>query len=252
MVNIDSVYQKVLALANKEQRGYITPQEFNLFADKAQVEIFENYFHDMKTAYHKPKNDFKASDDIEVISEKLQIFKSANTGNTIQTGNNGTATNTINLNLLTVPVYRLESIMLDYNQVTPYGPTVPKNVEVVELTRRENKYAESNPLTKATRGRPTYIREGNNYIKIFPMPEADDLLNFYYWRRPNKPTWGYVVVNGKALYNYKNSTNFELHPSEEENLVTRILALAGIAMNKLNITQLAMADKASTKQDQND
>ena len=34
-VDINSVYQKVLALANKEQRGYITPQEFNLFADKA-------------------------------------------------------------------------------------------------------------------------------------------------------------------------------------------------------------------------
>ena len=35
-ISIDSVYQKVLVLANKEQRGYITPQEFNLFADKAQ------------------------------------------------------------------------------------------------------------------------------------------------------------------------------------------------------------------------
>ena len=43
-VNIDNVYQKVLALANKEQRGYITPQEFNLLADRAQNEIYENYF----------------------------------------------------------------------------------------------------------------------------------------------------------------------------------------------------------------
>ena len=39
MVNIDNVYQKVLVLANKEQRGYITPQEFNLFANQAQLEI---------------------------------------------------------------------------------------------------------------------------------------------------------------------------------------------------------------------
>ena len=31
-ISIDDVYQKVLAIANKEQRGYITPQEFNLFA----------------------------------------------------------------------------------------------------------------------------------------------------------------------------------------------------------------------------
>ena len=41
-VNIDTVYQKVLVFANKEQRGYITPQEFNLFADQAQNEIFED------------------------------------------------------------------------------------------------------------------------------------------------------------------------------------------------------------------
>ena len=49
MVNIDKVYQRVLAIANKEQRGYITPQEFNLMADKAQVEIFDSYFYDIKT-----------------------------------------------------------------------------------------------------------------------------------------------------------------------------------------------------------
>ena len=45
MVSIDTVYQRVLALANKEQRGYITPQEFNLFADHAQTTIFEQYFY---------------------------------------------------------------------------------------------------------------------------------------------------------------------------------------------------------------
>ena len=38
MVSIDTVYQKVLAIANKEQRGYITPQEFNLFANQLKIE----------------------------------------------------------------------------------------------------------------------------------------------------------------------------------------------------------------------
>ena len=36
-VNIDTVYQRVLTLANKEQRGYVTPQEFNLLANQAQM-----------------------------------------------------------------------------------------------------------------------------------------------------------------------------------------------------------------------
>ena len=46
-VNVDTVYQRVLTIANKEQRGYITPQEFNLLANQAQLEIFEQYFYDI-------------------------------------------------------------------------------------------------------------------------------------------------------------------------------------------------------------
>jgi len=56
MVNIDTVYQRVLALANKEQRGYVTPLEFNLLANQAQLDIFEQYFYDI--------NQFAVIDDI--------------------------------------------------------------------------------------------------------------------------------------------------------------------------------------------
>ena len=56
-VSIDTVYQKVLALANKEQRGYITPQDFNLFASQAQLEIFEQYFYDLNQARKVQGND---------------------------------------------------------------------------------------------------------------------------------------------------------------------------------------------------
>ena len=46
-ISVNTVYQRVLALANKEQRGYITPQEYNLLANQAQQEIFEQYFYDL-------------------------------------------------------------------------------------------------------------------------------------------------------------------------------------------------------------
>ena len=56
MVIINDVYQKVLAIANKEQRGYITPQEFNLFANQAQMDIFEQYFYDINQFGRVPGN----------------------------------------------------------------------------------------------------------------------------------------------------------------------------------------------------
>ena len=31
-ISVDTIYQRVLALTNKEQRGYVTPLEFNLLA----------------------------------------------------------------------------------------------------------------------------------------------------------------------------------------------------------------------------
>ena len=61
-ISVDTVYQRVLVLANKEQRGYITPQEFNLLANQAQLHIFENYFHDLNRLERNPGNNYQYAD----------------------------------------------------------------------------------------------------------------------------------------------------------------------------------------------
>ena len=71
---IDTVYQTVLALANKEQRGYITPQEFNLFARQAQMEIFEQYFYDLNQFKRVPGNQSEYADMIKILEDKISIF----------------------------------------------------------------------------------------------------------------------------------------------------------------------------------
>jgi hypothetical protein len=249
MINIDDVYQKVLSIANKEQRGYITPQEFNLMADKAQMEIFDLYFYDMKNAYQKPKNDSVYSDELEMLSEKLQIFRAqslANDMTDIEVGTGDTIpTSVFKLSALSVPMYRLDTLVF----TTPDG----YKTELVEMTRKERTLAENNPLTKATLRRPTYVREGGTTIRIAPvLTTTQAKLTFHYWRRPAVPKWAYVVVNQKALYNYANSINFELHPSEEEKLVTRILEMSGITIRDASLSQAANADKINTKTDQLD
>ena len=196
----------------------------------------------------KPKNDSGYSDEKEILSEKLQIFKTQDVNTEIVVSDGGAATNIINMNILPVPIYRLDSIVYNYT----LDDETYNTSNMVELTRKENNYAENNPLTKATKSRPTFVRQGGKILRIYPMPGVEDSLTFFYWRKPTIPKWGYVIVNGKALYNYKTSTNFEIHASEEETLVTRILGLSGIIMGDQGLLQSAMADKASTKQDQND
>ena len=78
-ISVDKVYQKVLALANKEQRGYITPQEFNLFANQAQQEIFEQYFYDLNQFMRVPGNNTVYADVDDMLEEKLAIFETTGT-----------------------------------------------------------------------------------------------------------------------------------------------------------------------------
>jgi hypothetical protein len=42
---INSVRQTVLSILNKNNYGYITPADFNLYAKQAQLEIFDEYFY---------------------------------------------------------------------------------------------------------------------------------------------------------------------------------------------------------------
>ena len=40
-INVDTVYRTVLLILNKEQRGYMTPLEFNGIGVQVQLDIFE-------------------------------------------------------------------------------------------------------------------------------------------------------------------------------------------------------------------
>ena len=74
-VSVDTVYQRVLAILNKEQRGYVTPQEFNLFANQAQMDIFEQYFYDINQFGRLHGNDTEYSDMLNILNEKINIFE---------------------------------------------------------------------------------------------------------------------------------------------------------------------------------
>ena len=111
-VSIDKVYQKVLALANKEQRGYITPQEFNLFADQAQMEIFEQYFYDINQWSRQQGNSHEYSDMLLNLEEKIDLFT------VIGHSSNATVLNDfgdINLTDDLPDLYRLGSIRVKYS-----------------------------------------------------------------------------------------------------------------------------------------
>ena len=273
MVNIDTVYQKVLALANKEQRGYITPQEFNLFADMAQMEIFEQYFYDLNQFNRLPGNDQPYSDMVENLREKLDLFQTFSPANpSCEVVNNAGWLKLYDHSPQQDPgnrghdLYRIGRVKIVYNANTKN----PISTEAQFTTREEDMVYERSKLLKhynasqenyqaATYEQPMYMRllhQGTNYIQIRPYPRLGyyepsnpnaqgngwvfhDAIQIFYTKKPTTPHWSYVTINNKPLWNADQSTHFELHASEETELVYRILALAGISIEKPQITQIA-------------
>ena len=56
--------------------------------------------------------------------------------------------------------------------------------------------------------------------------------------RPPRVEWAYIIVNDKSLYNDNISIDFELHSSEETELVYKILKLAGINLKAQEVVQV--------------
>ena len=242
-VSIDKVYQTVLALANKEQRGYITPQEFNLFADHAQIEIFEQYFYDLDQFQRLPGNDVSYSDRVTNVENKISYFKRYDQNMSSVTSINGDVFIEDNPGQGGEDVYKLITVRLRHKAGQPLYVA-----EEVQVGSEQFLY-ESSPLAKHTKKRPVYWKRTDTgkgiSLRIYPRPQISDPYDssvdgtvvISYIKKPKKPNWAYVVINEKPLYNSTSAVDFELHASEESELVYRILALAGVAIEKPQLTQ---------------
>ena len=222
-ISVDTVYQTVLALANKEQRGYITPQEFNLFADQAQMEIFNQYFYDLNRAIRIPGNQSDYADDNGILQDKISIFIKTNTYNA---GEN---------QLLPEDFYRMSLVTVDGN--------------TAEKTSREQQEMYKSPLTAPTKSRPIFYVMGNGFSV---KPSADTQTRISYIRKPKSPKWTYVIINEKALWNpdAADKQDFELNPEEQSNLVVKILKLAGVSIEDYNLAQSAGQEEIKNIQQQ--
>jgi len=86
-INVNTVYTTVLSVLNKEQRGYITPDEFNKLATQVQLEIFEKYFEDLNQQLRVPQADSEYADRQKNIDNCISIFKTIASPVSIGVGN---------------------------------------------------------------------------------------------------------------------------------------------------------------------
>tara|TARA_R100000315_G_scaffold62282_1_gene43087 strand:- start:2520 stop:3245 length:726 start_codon:yes stop_codon:yes gene_type:complete len=239
MVNIDTVYQQVLAIANKEQRGYITPQEFSLFANLAQREIFEQYFYDINNFEIRTGLKNINKETTELVKQKLDIFYQVYDSDDVATWQ--VIDNAIELlpEIYRTVMVSVDGVQCDYLDPKEYSMIINSGY----LTR-------PNAISPVYTERTTVVTTPrilvNNGGPVFEGVSVEA------YRLPAEPSWGYFVVGGKALYdpNPVKTTHFDLHESELPELIFKILKFAGISMKHQDILQSGQGMETLEKQNE--
>tara|TARA_R110002049_G_scaffold198150_1_gene368134 strand:- start:900 stop:1631 length:732 start_codon:yes stop_codon:yes gene_type:complete len=237
-VSVDAVYQKVLAILNKEQRGYVTPQEFNLFANQAQSDLFEQYFYDINQFGRVPGNSTEYSDMLTLLNEKINIFE--NIAAPTRSG------------LYFIPpsdLYRLGSVVYKNTTTDSFGTSSTESVEAERINANEFLYINASPLTKPKNVRPVFVSNSSG-IRIYGNSEITDTtkVELQYIKKPAKVEWNYQMVFGEALYDSSSSVDFELHTAEEVELVVKILELCGLLIKDISLYQVMNQEEQETIQ----
>jgi len=215
MVSIDNVYKTVLNILNKENRGYITPAEINSLANQAQNEIFEGYF---SLRNYVVSNDSDYSDIRKNVEEKIALFENE------ETISAGTFSNAAGNTTSSYYAYPSNFFRL--------GTVSANAIHAGEVSSQKILYLNRSPLTKPTINNPVYVRHEGGVV-IYPTTGISSILISWV----GGTAGGQVIANTSAS-NYKD---FELHASEQHELVVKILSYAGVIIRAADITQAAAA-----------
>jgi len=224
-INVNKVYRVVLAVLNKEQRGYLTPDQFNRLGRQAQLDLFEKSFYDYNRQLTKRNIqgvNSEYGDIADNIEEKIDLFAKS-TGLTLVSSGTYSAP---------ADLYRTIQI------TTSNGLT-----EIEKIKKSEYSYYSSSQLSAPSTSYPVYYFD-NNVFKVFPSSISSPVIN--YIKIPADPIWGFTG-GGAAAYVYSAgaSTDFELHPSDETNLVIKILSYAGVIIKDPTVIQVAQQQEAN-------
>ena len=236
-MNINSVYTTVLAILNKENRGYVPPFDFNKIAKQAQLEIFESYFYDLAHFGVSQKGKIYSSgysNITKAIKEKIDIFET-------------TATLSYLGGFFIAPsdLYRIDTVVYTGDN---------KRTIVERMSQHDSTYVMNSKKTAPSTTYPKFLRLENNF-QVFPNTIASD-IEAYYIRKPIDPEWGFEQFGqnqisgkfGEPLYDASKSIDFELHPSDEYKLVQKILQLSGVIIREADIAAFATQDLAADSQ----
>ena len=221
-MTIDEVYKFVQFMANKEQRGYVKPSEFNMLAKRAQLDI-------IKERVGKPSTStgsigYKESAQLSDELYPVTVFET---------------TLVVSGDLFSFPSDYLHFISLWYSG---------EPVEIVSLgelySRRKSSLVPPQPDF------PVGIIEANG-VRIYNSNVGASNTSFVaklsYIKKPSDPSWAYSTVNSIEIYDSSSSTQLTLSDSTHKEVANRILGYIGVNLRESEIITYSEAKNIEQK-----
>jgi len=246
MVSVLQVYTALKDLANKEQKGFVTPQVFNSFAALAQMNVYNEIFSELVDAKRLSRQNFDPGRDKSVRKQKeedLAFFlrKASIDGD--------------GLFLKPFDVSRIISI--NATSVADFGDTSERiSCEVVYDPEKMDRILGSN-LSTPTEGFPVALVSPLD-IEVFPSTVST--INLTYYAKPtsfdqsgqidpNPPYYDFNVVNytGQEVEAFlaQNSRDFMLPPHYLTEVVMEMAKLIGMRLRDQQVSAFAIQEEAA-------
>lgn len=237
-INVNTVYTTVLSILNKEQRGYLTPDEFNKLATQVQLEIFEKFFDDYNQYIRMPKTNVEFASRMEHIKEEFQVFEKLDNASAAAAG--GVYTQPTDLHRFGTAYYQI-------------GVGSP---EIQIVSERESHQLNLSPLTTPTLDFPIATYKEDK-LKVSPSSSvfATTDVSFSYMRKPADVVWAFSIgslgqyvyeptATGTGITPSTGTVQFELSDAQQTEVILGILKYAGVIIRDPQIVQAAAQELA--------
>tara|TARA_R100000773_G_C4214432_1_gene113372 strand:+ start:675 stop:1418 length:744 start_codon:yes stop_codon:yes gene_type:complete len=242
-MSIDEIYRLVQTFANKEQRGFITPSDFNLLAKQAELELINKRIEVLQEKSQAKKISGIREESLtpEVAEQDLAYFLIATEYKAklvpITSGYSEAEIIIDKNTLLIKEIFILPDESLGINSHIPLELVSSENI---------NKILRSS-LVKPSMDFPVGLMSGNFInqnlkIKIFP-DNIENVIVYGYMYPRRSPNWSYVTVAGKPVHDPSTSTQFNLPSRTHGEIVIKILEYLGVNLREAQLVQYAQANE---------
>lgn len=218
-MTIDQVYKFIDFIIKKSNSGgYLTPDEFNLIINRAQIQYFNKLYgnqNDYRYDRPVPKIAYAIT---EKISNSLSPFLSDSTALTVDS--NGQV-----------------NIPSDLFQTVSMTHTID-GIEY-EITRVEQDRIANNLSSYYDAPSSDFPIYSQLRTKFQFYPKNLGTANLYYLKKPTDMVWGYTTVSGRPVYNAGTSVQPQWKDMDMNEIIYIALSYIGVNLKDPDVSQFA-------------